>query len=113
MARKNDLTDLMPMLLVMGDSRLLRGKTFSVTGHLSVTREKFVQLIEHLGGSFEKTPGWNCYMVTNNDWTAETAQKGKSLKLLKAKQKGCPVISEQDFYDMISKEEERLNQKKV
>jgi NAD-dependent DNA ligase len=86
----------------------LRGAEVSITGHLGRPRAEIVELIRQAGGSFQATPSsWvgsrRAYLITNKDWNAgATVQKKASLKLLKAQEKGIKIISEKEFYDMIT-----------
>lgn len=109
MARKNDLSDLSSVLLVMSNGNTLRGKQFCVTGHLSITRAKFIELVEHLGGEYTKTPNYGVMLVTNNDWTAKTKFGDESIKLRKAEDRGCKIITEEQFYNMVTEADEAIS----
>ena len=103
MARINEMTDLATIIEVMEVQNALRGKRFSITGHLGRPRKEIVAIIEQAGGNFDKAPVWGTtYLITNNDWNkGSTIKKGASKKLLKAQEQGIKIISEQAFYDMI------------
>ena len=104
MARKNERTDLVTVAEVMeagADDLPLRGKSFSITGHLSKPRDAIVALIEQAGGTFHKAPAWGTtYLITNADWSGD--QKS-SKKLEKARASGVKLINEQTFLDMLTK----------
>lgn len=108
MARKNERTNAIVVAEVMeagADSRHLKGKSFSITGHLAKKREDVVALIEQAGGRFDKTPSFGTtYLITNADWTATTVSPGSSRKFEAAKRNGTKIISEQQFLDLLMKE---------
>jgi BRCT domain type II-containing protein len=108
MARKNERTDSIVVAEVMeagADSKHLRGKSFSITGHLGKRREDVVALIEQAGGRFDKTPAWNTtYLITNADWSAATVSPGASKKFEAARRNGTKILSEQQFLDLLMKE---------
>jgi len=103
MARINELTDMATIVEVMEVQNALRGKRFSITGHLGRPRKEIVAIIEQAGGVFDKAPVWGTnYLITNNDWNkGSTITKGASRKLLKAQDIGVKILSEQEFYDML------------
>lgn len=105
MARKNELTEVKQMIDIMSNGHSLKGKTVSVTGHLGVTRSDFIFFVERHGGYFEKTPSYGAILVTNQDWTAKTVDANASLKLLRAKDQGCKIMTESQFYAMIAEAE--------
>lgn len=103
MARKNEKTDLWTVVEVMEVSQALKGKRFSITGHLGVPRDRVVKIIETAGGQFEERPRYGThYLITNKDWNANsTVAKGKSSKLLEAERNGIKIISEDQFCQMV------------
>jgi len=102
MARQNDCSGLAVVAEVMEVEDAFRGKRFSVTGHLGVTRDRFVELVEKAGGVFDKAPTWGTtYLVTNADWTQNSIVGTKSNKLRKAESLGVKIISERKFFDML------------
>jgi len=105
MARINELTDLATVLEVMECGGALKGKVFSITGHLARLRKDIIQIIEQAGGSFEERPKWGVnFLITNKDWNKNSTVTAKaSSKLLDAQRNGIKIISEQEFYDMIMK----------
>lgn len=103
MARTNDLTDVVTCLQVMEVDKVLRGKSFSITGHLSKPRHEIVALIEQAGGRFDSTPSYGTtFLVTNADWTPGSTVGSKSSKFEKAQRMGLKIISEQRLLDMLS-----------
>jgi len=103
MARKNEKTDLWTVVEVMEVSNALKGKRFSITGHLGLPRDRVVKIIETAGGQFEERPRYGTnYLITNKDWNANsTVAKGKSSKLIEAERNGIKIISEDQFCQMI------------
>ncbi len=105
MARKNELTNAVVVAEIMeagADTRHLRGKSFSISGHMSKKREDIVALIERAGGRFDKSPTWNTtYMITNADWSAATVAPGTSKKLEAARRNGTKVLTEKDFLELL------------
>ncbi len=103
MARVNEMTDMATIVEIMEVSGALKGKSFSITGHLGRKREDIVKIIEMAGGTFHKEPGFGtAYLITNADWTARTARPGASKKFDKARRNGTKIISEAQFYELIS-----------
>lgn len=107
MARKNERTNTLIVAEVMeagAEEKILKGKSFSITGHLAQPRNTIVQLIENAGGRFDKTPSWGTnYLITNADWnTGSTVESGRSKKLIAAQRNGTKIISEQQFLDMLT-----------
>ncbi len=106
--RKNERTNSIVLAEVMeagADTKVLRGKSFSITGHLSKKREDIVALIEQAGGRFDKTPSFGTtYIITNADWTASTVVSGSSRKLEAARRNGTKILTEQQFLDLLLKE---------
>lgn len=106
MAKKNERSDLWAVVQVMEPGRCLRGKTFSITGHLGLARPEIVRIIQSCGGRFEETPRYGIvtHLVTNKEWNrGTTAEPQASLKLMKALENGIKVISEDELVDMIVK----------
>lgn len=103
MARlKSEMADMAVVAEIMEVTNAFKGKRFSITGHLGRPRNEIAALIEKAGGVFEKEPRWGTtYLITNQDWSAETVVSGASRKLLKAKQNGVKILSEKAFYDML------------
>jgi NAD-dependent DNA ligase len=100
--RENDCTGLAVVAEVMEVEDAFKGKRFSVTGHLGVTRNRFIELVEKAGGVFDKAPTWGTtYLVTNKDWTVNSINGAKSNKLRKAERLGVKIISEKKFFDML------------
>ncbi len=108
MARKNERTNAIVVAEVMeagAETKPLKGKSFSITGHLAKRREDIVALIEQAGGRFDKTPNFHTtYLISNLDWSATTVSPGTSRKLEAARQNGTKVISEAVFLEMLMKE---------
>jgi len=103
MARINEHTDLASIIEVMEVQNALKGRRFSITGHLGRPRKEIVAIIKQAGGYFDKAPNYNTtYLITNLDWNeGSTVCKGASNKLLKARELGVKIISEAKFYEMI------------
>ncbi len=104
MARVNEFTAIADIILVMEESsNVLRGRSFSITGHLGRPRSEIVQIIEMGGGRFDKTPSWGTqFLITNQDWNeGSTVGKGTSIKLRQAQERGTRIITEAEFYKMI------------
>ena len=76
----------------------LSGKTFVITGSLEhyKNRDELVSIIESMGGKVSGSVSAKTSFLINND-TESSSSKNK-----KAKQLGIPIISEQDFINMIS-----------
>ena len=103
MARANDKTDLWIVVEVMEVSNALKGKTFSITGHLGVPRDRVIKIIETAGGKFEARPRYGVnFLITNRDWNAgSTVDPKKSSKLIEAERHRIKIISEDEFCQMI------------
>ena len=103
MARQNEKSDLWLVVEVMEVSNALRGKTFSITGHLGVSRDRVIKIIETAGGQFEPRPRrGTTYLITNRDWNrGSTVEAKKSSKLIEAERNGIKIISEDQFCQMI------------
>lgn len=76
----------------------LSGKTFVITGSLNhyKNRDELVSMIESMGGKVSGSVSTKTSFLINND------MESSSSKNTKAKQLGIPIISEQDFINMIS-----------
>lgn len=102
MAKSSELTDIWSVVEIM-EPEITRDYvySFSITGHLSITRERMVKIIKDLGFIYDKTVSYGTnYLVTNNDWNKGTTI---SNKLMKAQRNGTIVISEQVLHDFIMK----------
>ena len=109
MARINELTDLATVLEVMECGGALKGKVFSITGHLARLRTDIIAIIEQAGGRFEERPKWGVnYLITNKDFNANsTIKPNKSSKMIEAERNGIKLISEAQFYEMIMAADDR------
>ena len=78
-------------------SNVLEGKTFVITGSLNTyeNRDALKAHIESLGGKVSGSVSGNTSYLINNDVNSTT---GKNKK---AKELGIPIISEEDFREMI------------
>ena len=76
----------------------LSGKTFVITGSLThyKNRDELVSIIESMGGKVSGSVSTKTSYLINND------TKSSSSKNQKAKQLNIPIISEEDFINMIS-----------
>ena len=76
----------------------LSGKAFVITGSLThyKNRDELVSVIESMGGKVSGSVSAKSSFLINND-TESSSSKNK-----KAKQLGIPILSEQDFINMIS-----------
>lgn len=76
----------------------LSGKTFVITGSLNFykNRDELVSVIESMGGKVSGSVSAKTSYLINND-TESSSSKNK-----KAQQLGIPIISEQDFINIIS-----------
>ena len=76
----------------------LSGKTFVITGSLThyKNRDELVSIIESMGGKVSGSVSTKTSYLINND------TQSSSSKNQKAKQLNIPIISEQDFINMIS-----------
>ncbi len=103
MARKNERTNIVTVAEVMEagiETRPLKGKSFSITGHLSKPRNAIIALIEQAGGTFHKTPAWGTtYLITNEDWSGEQTS---SKKLIAARANRVQLLSEEKFLAMVT-----------
>lgn len=106
-ARNDERTKTIVVAEIMeagADSKPLKSKSFSISGHLGKKREDVVALIVQAGGRFDKAPAWSTtYLITNADWTAATIVPGSSKKLEAAKRNGTKIISEVEFLEMLMK----------
>ena len=73
---------------------LLMNKSFCITGKLSVKREDLVRIIEANGGKFASVGKGLDYLICND----KDSTSGKSKK---AKDLGIPVITEEEFMQMV------------
>ena len=72
----------------------LEGKTFCITGALSLTRDTYIELIEMCGGKVVSSVSKNTsYLITNDKTTGTT-------KNIKARQLGIPILSEIELLEM-------------
>ena len=76
----------------------LSGKTFVITGSLThyKNRDELVSIIESMGGKVSGSVSAKTSYLINND------TQSSSSKNQKAKQLNIPIISEEDFINMIS-----------
>ena len=76
----------------------LSGKAFVITGSLThyKNRDELVSIIESMGGKVSGSVSAKTSYLINND------TQSSSSKNQKAKQLNIPIISEQDFINMIS-----------
>lgn len=106
MARKNDMTDVVATMQVVGvipDS--LKGKRVCITGHLSMVRKEFEAMITEAGGILTpKVDHYTSFLVTNQDWNGLAEGAKVSSKFTKAKQYRTRIISEAQLIDIMSKE---------
>lgn len=103
MARISELTPIAVAIEVMGCGGALKGKVFSITGHLARLRKDIISIIEQAGGRFEERPKYGVnFLITNKDWNKNSTVTAKaSSKLLDAQRNGIRIITEQEFYDII------------
>ena len=99
---KKELNDLLKEVTftdIQRDSSnlVLKGKTFVITGSLEnyENRDKLVEYIESLGGKASSSVSAKTSYLINNDITS-TSGKNK-----KAKELGVPIITEEEFIDMV------------
>jgi len=103
MAKVTEYSDLWQVALVMEPSNSLKGRSFSVTGHLGVSREDLVRVIENAGGRFEERPRYGTtYLITNKVWNkGSTVEAKKSSKLIEAERNGIKIINEAQFCKLV------------
>lgn len=107
MARKNEMSDLAEVVSVMEPQNTLRGKSFCCSGHLGKPRKEIHEMIIGAGGSVEKSMTYYVdYLITNADFSAGVVQGKKSSKMIKAEKMNIKVITEKEFYAMISSEDD-------
>ncbi len=108
MSRINSMTDMATVVEVMEVTDVLKGKRFSISGHLGRVRQEVVSIITQAGGYFDKAPVYGThYLICNMDWTeGSTVRSNASRKLLKAREMGTTVITEAQFYDMLMTSDE-------
>ncbi len=101
--RKNELTNVAIVTEVLeagAQNKVLRGKSFSITGHLSRPRPAMIALIEQAGGTYHKAPSWATdYLITNADWSGD---QSSSKKLQKALDVGVKLLKEEIFLNMLA-----------
>lgn len=98
------MTDVATILEVMEpEPEILRGKSFSISGHLGKPRAEIIRLIESAGGVFHKSPTWGTtFLISNLDWNkGSTCSFGISRKLEAARRNGTKVITEAQFFSML------------
>lgn len=102
MARTNSRTDELTVIEVMEiEGEPLRGMTFCITGHLAKPRKDVEAHIEQAGGRCVGTVTYGTtYLVSNEDWTANSVDKVSS-KYNKAKKIGVPIIKETRLLEML------------
>ena len=103
MAKNNESTALWQVVEVMEVSNALKGKRFSITGHLGLPRPAIVKIIETAGGQLEECPKWGThFLITNKEFNrGSTIHPTKSSKMIEAERNGIKVISEAEFCQMI------------
>lgn len=103
MAKQNECSDMWKICEVMEVSNALKGKVFSITGHLGLKRDEIVKIIEQAGGSFEERPRYGVnFLITNKDWNkGSTIDPKKSSKFIAAEQNRIKIISEEQFCQMV------------
>lgn len=103
MAKENASTDLWKIVQVMEVSNALKGKSFSITGHMGLTRPEIADIIRTAGGRFEERPRYGTtYLITNMQWNkGSTVDPKKSSKLIEAERNKVKIISEEKFCQMI------------
>lgn len=103
MAKQNDCSDLWRVVQVMEVSNALKGKRFSITGHLGLKRPEIVQIIETAGGQFEERPRFGTnFLITNKDWNSgSTVDPKKSSKFIEAERNRIKIITEDQFCQMV------------
>jgi BRCT domain type II-containing protein len=103
MAKNNESTPLWQVVEVMEVSNALKGKVFSITGHLGLPRPAIVKIIETAGGRFEERPRFGVhYLITNKDWNkGSTVDPKKSSKFIEAERHRIKIIDEAQFCQMV------------
>jgi len=87
-------TDTLRLIKINND---FGGKSFAITGDLSVSRDYFKNLIKLKGGKFKSHISKYCdYLIVGSPTHSE-----KSTKLKKAMKLGVDIITEQQFFDLI------------
>lgn len=82
------------------NTQVLRGKSFSITGHLGFPRDKIIEMIRAAGGRYDKIPAWGTtYLITNQDWSGE---RTSSKKLVAAHRNSIKILKEEDFLRMLA-----------
>lgn len=101
---KDPMIELLPMemnFIVENDTGLssnLNGKSFCITGGLThySNRDTLVKAIEDNGGKYVSSVSKKTDYLINNDTTSTSGKNKKAMEL------NIPIISEQDFINMIS-----------
>jgi NAD-dependent DNA ligase len=108
MARKNETTDVVATLQVVGVvPGSLKGKYVCITGHLSMVRKEFEAMITEAGGHLTPRVDYiTSFLVTNADWNGLADGAKVSSKYTKAKQYRTRIISEAQLIELMSKEPE-------
>jgi BRCT domain type II-containing protein len=103
MAKNNESTPLWQIVSVMEVTNALKGKSFSITGHMGLPRAEIVKIIETAGGVFEERPRFGTYgLITNKQWNAgSTVDPKKSSKLIEAERNRIRIFSEAEFCQLI------------
>ena len=103
MAKQTEFSDLGQVALVMEPSSSLKGKSFSITGHLGMKRDDIIKIIETAGGRFEPRPRYGTsFLICNFEWNkGSTVEAKKSSKLIEAERNRIKIISEAAFYQMV------------
>jgi DNA ligase (NAD+) len=75
----------------------LAGKTFVITGRLQLiqNREKLINIVESYGGKVSSNISSHTNYLINNDINSTSAKNKK------AKELNIPIITEQDFFNLI------------
>ena len=83
--------------------RALKGRRICISGRLGKTRDEIVKLIEDAGGTFHDTiKSDTTHLLTNADWTKNSINGKGSSKLDKARRWGVRIISEKEFFAMLT-----------
>jgi NAD-dependent DNA ligase len=109
MTRVTETTDFLKIVSVMEPAgKPLKGMRICVTGHLSVSREEWVKLIEQAGGIFHKSVVYGTtHLCTNADWSKGSINGKVSSKYIKAQQFGVKIINEQALVDLLVSGDEK------
>tara|TARA_B100000745_G_scaffold231960_1_gene155943 strand:+ start:4565 stop:6595 length:2031 start_codon:yes stop_codon:yes gene_type:complete len=74
---------------------VLQGKSFCVTGSLSMSKKKTQQMVEEHGGTWHKS------VTKSTAYLIAEDPDGNSSKLMKARRQGVTILSEIDFRNML------------